>query len=180
MRVRSRFEQVTAATLRSKEFEEFLPLIRSRRRWSDRVKYIEVPLFTGYVFCRFDPARRVPILESPGVVGIVGFGDHPAPIPDEEIQSVRLMLGSDLLVEPYPRLQSGQKIRIDRGPLAGVEGTVVAIKKGFRLVASITLLQRSIAVEIEREWAEPVAPAWRPAGLATRTAMTPLMHARVH
>jgi len=157
VRVRSNFEQMASTALRAKGYEEFLPLIKVRRRWSDRTKCIDQPLFPGYVFCRFDAARRIPVLEAPGVVGVIAFGKQFASIPEEEIAAVKAMLLSSLLVQPYPFLQSGQKIRIVRGPLAGVEGVVVEIKKEFRLVASVTLLQRSISVEIERDWVSTAA-----------------------
>jgi len=162
VRVRSHCEHMASAMLDSRGYERFLPTFRSRRRWSDRVKQLQVPLFPGYVFCRFDAARRTPILECAGVAGIVGFGNHLAPIPADEIASIQAILQSSLPFEPYPFLSVGQKIQIDRGPLAGVEGVVVAVKSGFRLVASVTLLQRSVSVEIDREWASPLAqrPSW--------------------
>ena len=157
VRVRSRFEQVSSASLRSKGYQEFVPLVRSRRRWSDRVKDVHMPLFPGYVFCSFNPLRTLPVLQSPGVVGIISFDGRPAAIPEEEIQAVRAMVDSTLAVCPHPFLKSGQKIRVNRGPLAGVEGLIVEIKKTFRLVASIGLLQRSIAVEIDRDWVDPIS-----------------------
>jgi transcription antitermination factor NusG len=148
--------------LQAKGYEHFLPEVRSRRRWSDRTKEIQAPLFPGYVFCRFNAAHRVPVLESAGVVGIVGFGSLLAPIPAEEILAVETMLRLCKHVEPYPFLREGQRIRIERGPLAGVEGIVVELKNSFRLVASVTLLQRSVSVEIDREWACPVQPVRTP------------------
>jgi len=157
VRVRSNFEQIVAVALRARGYEEFLPLLKVRRRWSDRIKCMERPLFPGYVFCRFDAGHQVPILEAPGVVGLIAFGRQPASIPEEEIAAVKTMLLSSLPVHPYPFLRSGQKIRIVRGPLAGVEGVVVEVKKGFRLVASVTLLQRSVSVEIDREWVSTAA-----------------------
>lgn len=152
VRVRSHFEQVTSAFLRSKGYEEFVPLVLTRRRWSDRMKELQVPLFPGYVFCRFDAARRLPVVQAPGFVTLVAFGTHPVPIPEEEIQAVQAMVQSGLRVQPYPFLRAGQKVRIDRGPLSGVEGVVVELKKHFRLIATVTLLQRSVSVEMDREW----------------------------
>ena len=168
---------MASSMLDSKGYERFLPLVRSRRRWSDRVRELQVPLFAGYVFSRFDAAHRVPVLECPGVVGIVGFGSHPVPIPGDEIRSIQTMLASSLHVEPYPILAPGQKIRVDRGPLAGVEGVIVEMKNHFRLVASVTLLQRSVSVEIDREWACPV-PAAHPR-LSLVSPSVPF-HARTH
>jgi transcription antitermination factor NusG len=157
VRVRSKLEQITSAALAAKDYEVFLPRVRTRRGWSDRVKEIDAPLFPGYVFCRFRPAERVSVLDSPGVVSVVGFGNQPASIPDEEIEAVRAMLRSSLPIFPHPFLMSGQKIRIDRGPLAGAEGIIVEVKKQFRLVASVSVFQRSVSVELEREWVRPLA-----------------------
>ena len=155
VRVRSRFERVTSIALRSKGIEEFLPLVQVRRRWSDRIQQVELPLFPGYVFSRFDLNARLPVLECPGVVHLVSIGGAPAPIPEEELQAVRRMIDAKLPIEPYPFLRAGQKIRVDRGPLAGVEGVVVKLKNAFRLVAAVTLLQRSISVEIDPAWVSP-------------------------
>jgi transcription antitermination factor NusG len=157
VRVRSNFEQMVSAALRAKGYEEFLPLIKVRRRWSDRTRCMDQPLFPGYVFCRFDALRRVPVLEAPGVVGLIAFGKQLASIPEKEIAAVKAMLLSSLSVRPHPFLESGQKIRVVRGPLAGVEGVVVEIKKEFRLVASVTLLQRSVSVEIDHGWVSTAA-----------------------
>jgi transcription antitermination factor NusG len=155
--VHHQFEQIATAALRSRGYEEYVPLVRTRRRWSDRVREIQVPLFPGYVFCRLDPVHRVPVLECPGVVDVLAFGGRPAPIPDSEIAAVRIMVDSALPIFPHPFLKTGQTIRIVRGPLTGVEGIVVEVKKAFRLVASVSLLQRSVSVEIDREWVTPTA-----------------------
>jgi transcription antitermination factor NusG len=171
VRCRSKCEGVASSMLQAKGYQQFLPLVRSRRRWSDRTKELQVPLFPGYVFCHFDAAHRVPVLQSAGVAGIVSFGPLLAPIPADEIQAVETMLRLCHHVEPYPSLPIGQKIRIDHGPLAGAEGVVVTLKNGFRLVASVTLLQRSVSVEIDRDWASPVSPV--------RTRLEPL-HASHH
>jgi transcription antitermination factor NusG len=164
VRTRSNFEQLTATVLRSKGLEEFLPVAMARRRWSDRVKTIEMPLFPGYVFCRLDIQNRLPVLSTPGVVGIVGIGKQPVAIPDHEIASIRSILQSGLAAQPWPFLRVGGRILIDRGPLAGTEGILLRMKGEWRLVASIDLLQRSIAVEVDRDWVKPVrksAPAAR-------------------
>ncbi len=154
--VRRNFERVASGLLESKGYEQYVPFVRCRRRWSDRTKELEAPLFPGYVFCRFDPEHKVPILECTGVAGIVGFGNRPATIDEEEIRNIQTMLAACLHVEPYPFLHSGQKIRVEHGPLAGVEGVIVTVKNGFRLVASVTMLQRSVSVEIDREWVTPI------------------------
>jgi transcription antitermination factor NusG len=152
LRIDSKLCKAAAAGLRGKGFESYLPLYRIRRRWSDRVKEIEAPLFPGYVFCRFNPLdRRVPVLTTPGVMNIVGAGRAPIPIPDEEVDAVRTMVDSGLAVQPWPFLGVGSKVYIDRGPLTGLEGIITG-DKADNLVVSVTLLQRSVAVTIQREW----------------------------
>jgi transcription antitermination factor NusG len=159
LRIRPQHEKVVARALRNKGYEEFLPLYRYKRRWSDRFKEIESPLFPGYVFCRFDVHNRLPILVTPGVVLIVGIGKIPLPVDDDEIAALQTVVKSGLQAQPWPFLKIGQRVRIERGSLEGVEGILVAIKRPYRLVISITLLQRSVAVEIEHDWASPVGPA---------------------
>jgi transcription antitermination factor NusG len=149
--VKPRQEKLAARVLRDQGLEDFLPLYRSRRRWSDRLKEIEVPLFAGYVFCRFGPQHRKPVLRTPGVRSIVEFGGQPAPVPDAEISALRQAAGSGLPVEPWPLLGEGQPIRIERGPLSGLHGIVVRARDTWRVVVSVRLLQRSVAVEVDRE-----------------------------
>jgi transcription antitermination factor NusG len=99
---------------------------------------------------------RLPVLTIPGVVGLVGFGKIPTPVPDHEIEHVRTMVQSGLLVTPWPFLEIGQRVLIERGPLAGVEGILQEVKGKFRLVVSIPLLQRSVSTEIDRNWVRPL------------------------
>jgi transcription antitermination factor NusG len=149
IRTRSNFEKTTSAVLASKGYEQYLPLYRLKRRWSDRVVETHVPLFPGYVFCRFDQKVRVPILSAPGVVAIIGFGTEPAPIPDEEIEAIQTVLNSGLAAEPCPFLREGQRVRIKCGSMAGLEGILTKKKNDLRMVISVTMLQRSVAVEID-------------------------------
>ena len=114
-----------------------------------------MPLFPGYTFCRFNPQRRLPILQIPGVMEIVSFNSQPAPVPDHEISAVRSIVETELAIRPWPFLQVGQKVRISKGPLTGVEGFVVEFKHGFRLVVSITILNRSVAAELDGAWVTP-------------------------
>jgi transcription antitermination factor NusG len=152
IRTRSNHERVAAIVLQSKGYEQYLPLYRSRQRWSDRVVESDRPLFPGYVFCRFDARKRLPIVSTPGVVSVVGFGNEPAPISDTEIDAVRAVLHSGLAAEPCPFLHEGQRIRVKRGFLEGLEGILVKKKSDWRIVVSVAMLQRSVAVEIDREW----------------------------
>lgn len=154
--VRSNHERAVTSNLSDKGYETFLPLYRSRRVWSDRQKDIEVPLFPGYTFCRFDPLHRLPILKVPCVHEIVGSRvTGPIPIPDAEIAAVHALLASGLPVGPHPHLSAGNFVTIESGPLAGVEGIIVEVKSRFRLIVSVTLLQRSVAAEIDRAWVVP-------------------------
>ncbi len=159
--VKPRHEKAVARALESKGLESFLPLYRSRRRWSDRMKDIDLPLFPGYVFCRFPRADRARVLATPGAGSVVGFGGRPADIPEVEVESVRTLTASGMVVGPCPYLQAGERVRIEAGPLAGVEGVVTQIKDAWRVVVSVELLQRSVAAEVEREAVARVRPAVR-------------------
>jgi len=152
VRTKPNHESVAAAALEGKGYEQYLPVYRRRRRWSDRIVDSNQPQFPGYVFCRFDATRRLPILTTPGVISIVGFGKGPTPIPESEIEAVQLVLRSGLAVEPCPFLHEGQRIRVNQGSLEGLEGLLLKKKSEWRMVVSITMLQRSVSVEIDREW----------------------------
>jgi transcription antitermination factor NusG len=165
LHVRSQHEKIVASALRGKGYEEFLPLYRRKNRWSDRMKVIERPLFPGYVFCRFDLQKRLPILVTPGVLLIVGVGKTPLPVDESEIAALQSIVKSGYQAEPWPFLQVGQRVRIECGSLEGVEGILLGLKKPQRLVVSITLLQRSVAVEIDEHWASPIGPARQPTTL---------------
>ena len=156
LRVRSNHEKTASLFLSSRGYEEFLPLYRTRRRWSDRTKVVELPLFAGYVFCRFDASHRLPILKTPGVVSVVSFGRKLVPVDDREIQSLRAVVSSGRSVQPWPYLRIGQRVRLVGGAMHDVEGILIELKKGLRVVLSISLLQRSVAVEVDRENVEPV------------------------
>jgi transcription antitermination factor NusG len=158
MRVRSNHERITMVHLRERGYQPFAPSYKAERRWSDRTKEIELYLFPGYVFCRFDPNERLPILTTPGVVDLVGFGKVPEPVPPEEIQRVQKMVESGLLVTPYPYVKVGETVLIERGPLAGLEGILADVKGKLRLVVSVNLLQRSVSAEVDRTAVRPVRP----------------------
>jgi transcription termination/antitermination protein NusG len=155
LRVRPRAERMVADALEGKGYEPFLPLHRERRRWSDRVKTVEAPLFAGYVFCRFDVQRRLGVLTTPGVLHVVSTGSVPQPIAPEEIDSLRVVVRSGLQLESWPHLHVGQRICIVSGPLAGATGTLQSVKAQDRLVVSVSLLQRSVSVVIPEECAWP-------------------------
>jgi transcription antitermination factor NusG len=158
LRVRPRFEKMVASTLLMKGYEGFLPLYRNRRQWSDRVKEVMLPLFSGYMFCRLDLQRKVPVMNTPGVIQIVGIGRTPHPVADEEIEALQSIVISGLRAEPSSYFRVGESVRIAAGPLAGVEGIVIGSKGARKLVVSVTLLRRSVAVNVEESWLIPVAP----------------------
>lgn len=159
VRVRPRAEKVVAAALRGKEYEEFLPLYRNHRRWSDRVKAIDYPLFPGYVFCRANLSGRPPLVTTPSVIGILSFGGRAALISEQEIEAIKVVLRSGLGSEPWPYLREGDRVRIMNGPLFGIEGLLVRSKSDWRVVLSVDVLCRSIAVEVDRQWVAPVTPS---------------------
>ena len=156
IRVRSQFEHRVAAVLAGKGYEWFLPEYKSRRVWSDRIKEIQLPLFPGYVFCRFDPHCRLPIVTIPGLVSIVGMGKSPIPIDDAEIAGIQAAVRSGLPSQPWPFLQIGQRVRINYGPLCDLEGILLDFRGQSRLVLSVTLLQRSVAVNMDAAWVTPI------------------------
>src|SRR5690349_799190 len=150
--VRTGREKTANLLLENSGYECFLPVSRSTRRWSDRTKVVEVPLFPGYFFCRMNPSNRLPVLMTPGVIQIVGVGKTPIPVEEEEIAAIQRVGKSGLSTMPWPYIEIGHMARIEEGPLRGLTGIVVKIKSGVKLVLSVSLLQRSVAVEIERQW----------------------------
>jgi transcription antitermination factor NusG len=167
LRVRSRHEDAVARHLDARGLESFLPLYKSQRRWSDRLKEIDLPLFPGYVFCHFDAMNRLPILTVPGVVHIVGIGKTPAPIDEAQIAAIQVAVKSGLPSEPWPSLCVGHRVRIEQGPLLGIEGTLLGFRGQRRLLLSVTLLQRSVAVQVDEAWVQAIP-------LQNRTGSTPL------
>jgi transcription antitermination factor NusG len=164
LHVRSRFEVTVASHLFGKGYECFLPTFKSRRRWSDRIKEIEAPLFPGYLFCRFNVLDRFPIVTTPGLIQIVGFNRAPVPVTESEIAALQQLVSSKLRHEPWPYLRAGAKVSIEAGPLAGLEGIFIEAKGSHRLVLSVTLLQRSVAVEIDSAFVRPVPESHHAAG----------------
>jgi transcription antitermination factor NusG len=162
LQVRARHEQGVAAHLDGIGFEWFLPLYKCRKRWSDRIKEAEVPLFPGYLFCRLNPQDRLPILKTPGVVQIVGYNRQPVPVDEVEIMALQRLVSSGMPNHPWPYLEVGEQVRIESGPLRGLEGRVVEFKGNHRLVLSVKLLQRSVAVEMDSAFVESVRASREP------------------
>jgi transcription antitermination factor NusG len=154
--VRSRHEKVVETGLRGKGYPAFSPFYRTKRKRVDRIAEVDVPLFPGYVFCHFEASKRLPILTTSGIVGVVGPGNRPQPVEDHEIASIRTIALSGRPVQPWPFLRSGQRIRLQAGPLTGAEGIFLRVKDEYHLIVSITLLQRAVSVVIERDHVAPL------------------------
>jgi transcription antitermination factor NusG len=155
LQVRTRHEMAVAEHIRGVGFEEFLPLNKCRKHWSDRVKEVESPLFPGYLFCRCDPQNRLPILKIPGVIKIVGNNRQPIPVDEAEISAIQTLVTSGIPNQPWPFLEVGERVRIEAGPLRGLEGVLVELRGSRQLILSVTLLQRSIAVEMDAAAVRP-------------------------
>jgi transcription antitermination factor NusG len=129
--------------------EPLLPTVKRLSQWKDRKKEIEVPLFSGYCFVRFNAEQKLPVLKTIGVVDIVGGGQRPEPIPDEEISAIQTLMSSVLPYDPHPYLQEGMKVEVVRGPLQGVQGILLRKEKRHRLILGVRLIQQAAAVEID-------------------------------
>jgi transcription antitermination factor NusG len=147
--VRTKYEQTVGRLLQDKGYAAYVPCVCSERQWADRHKTVQVPLFPNYVFCRFDPYERLPVLMTPEVYFVVGNGKRPVSIPDEHLEAVRRIVLYGRSVESCP-VQNGQHVSVVSGPLTGLEGVVVRIRNSDRLVVSIDLLQRAVATEFDR------------------------------
>jgi len=147
--VKARHDKSVARTLQNKGYEALAPTYRKRHVYGSRSKETELPLFPGYVFCLLDLSRRLPVLTTPGVIQFIGAGRMPLPIDETEISSLRQAILAGATLQPYPFLQAGRRVRIEEGSLTGVRGVVVSLKQGPRVVISISLLQRSVLLEID-------------------------------
>jgi transcription antitermination factor NusG len=156
LQVQSRREAVVAAHLEGQGFPCFLPLYESIRQWSDRKKEVKQPLFPGYLFCQFDFENRRPVVVTPGVQQIVGSRRAPLPVDESELDRIRQAISSGLLSQPWPYVQIGERVRVNHGSLKDLEGILVNFKGSHRVVLSVTLLQRSVAMEVELAWVTPV------------------------
>lgn len=142
-------ERRVAQQLDERRVENFLPLYRSVRRWKDRRKELQLALFPSYVFVHMDVKERVKVLQLPGVVNLVTFGGVPAALPDSEIETLRLGSACPTQIMPHPYLRVGRRVRVASGPFAGTEGILVRRREGCRVVVSIDLLMRSVALEVD-------------------------------
>jgi transcriptional antiterminator NusG len=151
LQVKVNHEVRVAAALQSKGYETFVPLYKTTRRWSDRLKSLDRPLFPSYAFCRFDPEIKHGIVSTPNVTRIVGFGKRPVAVDPAEIDALKIALVSGQTCTPHPVLRIGQKVRVVEGPLTGLKGILVAEARKKRIVVSVTLVQKAVAVEVDAE-----------------------------
>ncbi len=158
IRTRSRHEKMVADQLEKMGVESFLPLVKRSRQWSDRVKEVELPLFSGYTFVRvvLSSPDRLRVLQTHGVAGFVGINSCGTPIPENQIEYIRALLASELPFEEQPFLRVGQRVRIRGGALDGVEGILSAQNDDRSLVISLEPIQRSLSVRIQGYTVEPV------------------------
>ena len=153
---RHQHEKCVHQVLTGKGFEAFLPLYTTAHKWKDRVKRVSLPLFPCYVFLRGPLSQWLPVLATPGVHTVVGFGGEPARISSVEIEAVRRVVESSVKVEPHPFLRCGDRVRVTAGPLRGLEGLLLRKKNWCKLLLSVEMLQRSVAVEVNAAMVERV------------------------
>jgi transcription antitermination factor NusG len=156
LQVNCRKEATVATQIEGRGVECFLPQYKSLRKWSDRTKEIRQALFPGYLFCRFDYENRQRVVTAAGVIQVVGNGRMAVPVPDSEIQALQVAVASGIPSQPWPYLRAGERVRINYGHLNGLQGILVNFKGNHRVVLSVTLLQRSLALEVDLSWLTPV------------------------
>lgn len=161
--VKHHHEKIVAQALEGRGFESYLPLYQSFHRSGRSMKAVLLPLWPGFVFCRFYIGNRLPVLTIPGVGSIVSIGRVPAPISQSELESIEAMIQSDRNVAPHAAVAVGQEVSIERGPLRGLTGTLVESKPNYRLVVSIPLLQRAVSAEVDLDWVQAIKSAVRAA-----------------
>ncbi len=157
LQVRTRWESSTSSLLCGKGYQTFYPTYTTEKRWRRGASSgTTAPLFPGYVFCQFDPLMRLPVLVTPGVIAVVGRGRIPVPVEDSEIEAIQRVVSSGLRAEPWPYLEVGQQVRIQDGALSGLGGILTSFRGTSRIVVSVSLLCRSVALEIDRSGVCPV------------------------
>jgi len=160
---RYQHEQLVNDLLAAKGFETFFPTFEKVHAWKDRKKTISHALFPGYLFLANMGDGRLQIVSTPGVCRVVSIGGVPATVPNDEIEAIRRAVSSQYAVSPHPYLKRGDSVRVCQGPLTGIRGILVRTEKLPRLVLTIELLGRAVAVEIESSSVEPVRTPAPPA-----------------
>lgn len=152
----ARHEKQVARQLEERHIQAFLPTYKSVRRWKDRRKVLDVPLFPSYIFVQMSTDNRLELLRLPGVLGLVCIQGKPVPVAGDEIQNLMQGIVEGTAIHPHPYLKAGCKVRVRSGVMAGLEGILVRRRDGARVVLSISLLQRSVSVNIDEADVEPV------------------------
>lgn len=168
VQVKSGGECRSALGLRERGYETFVPVFEQKRRWSDRVKIVQVPLFTGYVFLRFNAASSWPAVSAPGVLRFVGTGKTPTPIEDSEIEALQVTIQTGLHYGPCAFLEVGQEVEVRLGPFTSLRGKIVQFKNKQRLILSVNLIQKSVLVEVDGYEIVPIGSGFVPGNPALR------------
>ena len=177
LQVKCRKEPSIAAQIEGRGFECFLPKYKSIRKWSDRTKELQQALFPGYLFCRFDYENRQSVVTTAGVLQVVGNGRVATPVPTVEIEALQVAVSSGVPSQPWPYLKTGERVRVNYGHLSGLEGILINFKGNHRVVLSVTLLQRSLALEVDLSWVTPLAEQ-RHQGLRTNRGVQQVAYVR--
>jgi transcriptional antiterminator NusG len=157
VQVRCGYEKTASEGLQQRGYEQFFPSYEQRRSRGSQMETVHRPLFPGYVFCRYIRVPRHRILATPAVIRLVGAGNVPLSIPDVEIEAIQRVVNSGVYSEPWKSLQVGQSVIVNRGALSGLRGTLVSVRRGMRLLVSIGLLGRAVAVEVDAENVSPIS-----------------------
>lgn len=153
---RARHEKRVAEELRARRLDSFLPLYETIHRWKDRRARVQLPLFPGYVFVKFDAGERIRVLQVPSVVQVVGNHGQPIPLQEQEITALLAASSCGIRAEPHPYLSVGRRVRITAGPFRGLEGFIKRKSSNFRVVLSLTSIMRSMALDLDESDVEPV------------------------
>lgn len=173
IQVRPNAECAALAGLQSKGYETYLPTYYCTRQWSDRVKKLRLPLFTGYVFCKFSSAATAPMVTTLGVIRVLGIGGMPVPVDDSEIASLQTIEAANgVRSYPWPKLEVGDQVCIGMGPLRGLIGVLQLVKGENTLIVSVPLLHRAVAVEMQADWIAPSEPSAFPRPMSEETTHT--------
>lgn len=152
----SNMERHVSVSLKDRNYESFLPTYKTKRRWCDRTVDLELPLFRGYLFCRWSNENRHPIVTVPGVIRIVGFGKIPACLDEDEVAALRRVVNSEVTARPWKFVHEGDRVRLTCGALSGLEGVVVRASSSHYIVVNVTLMNRAVAAKIHPSQIAPV------------------------
>ena len=146
--VRHQHEWQVEQLLQSQGWDTLVPSCRIKRQWSDRMKEIQLPLFAGYVLCKFPIEQKARVMNTPGIASVVSFAGAPAELDPRQIADIQQAVASGLPLHPWTSFKRGERVRVERGPLKGIEGTLLDEKDGLRLIVGIEMLQRAVSVEL--------------------------------